>query len=99
MFLGFAAGVCLVHGIAGAIAGSGSAVRARLRRPAAREFQSTDGSPQEVLRDHRLSRIAALNLLLKANPLAEAIGLELQQARITLNVGEYLLLRSLCALS
>src|SRR5436309_412639 len=95
--LAFGAGICLVYGLVSILIGSGSAVRARLHRPASDELGPSYGGPQQVLRDHRMSRFGALNGLLKSHPLADSIALELAQARVTLNVGEYLMLRVVCA--
>src|SRR6266545_2160714 len=100
LVLAFGAGICFVYGVMSAVAGSGAAVRARLHGAGRDDVAPVfGGGPLQVLREHRMSRFEGLNHILKANPLAEAIALELTRARVTLNVGEYLMLRVLCGLS
>jgi tight adherence protein B len=95
--LAFAAGACLLWGILGAVLGAGSVVRSRLRSTDVEEVVPRAGvTALQVLRDRRMSSIAALNFLLKSSPLAEAIALDLMRARVPLRVGEYLLLRCGC---
>lgn len=98
VLLAFGAAACLAWGIIGAIRGSSSVIRARLNSRVDQRYVPLAGtSALQVLRDRRMSRIQALNLILNTSPLAQAIALDLARARIPLRVGEYLLLRLVAA--
>ncbi|MBI4212890.1 MAG: type II secretion system F family protein [Chloroflexi bacterium] len=90
----------LALGVLSAFQGPGSLLVRRLATQAGDDESDNVGStPSQVLRDHRMSRFETLNPLLRNNPLAQAISIELVQARVPLKVGEYLLLRAFCAVA
>lgn len=51
----------------------------------------------QVLRDRRLSRFQSLDNILQSNRLADALALQLLQARVSLRVGEYLIITLVCS--
>ena len=51
----------------------------------------------QVLRDRRLSRFQGLDNILQSNRVADALALQLLQARISLRVGEYLIITFVCS--
>ena len=94
----FCSGLCLIWGIFNTLLGQRLWIKERLAGPREPTLIPGDPSSVEILRDRRMSRIHRLNRLLRTSPFADSTALELAQAHVPLKVGEYLLLRSLCAL-
>ncbi|MBI2909619.1 MAG: type II secretion system F family protein [Chloroflexi bacterium] len=75
-------------------------VRERLNRYASPTNQEHDAaSAAAIMRDRRLSSVSVLDLFLRQAHFTEGVALDLARAALPLKVGEYLLLRLLCALA
>ncbi len=97
--LAFGAVSCLLMGVFQLTWGGKRGTRARLDRYAV-DGAGAGGDEADggVLRDRRFSKYDLLNAFLADSAMAQSMALELAQARLPLRVGEYLMLRLICAL-